>query len=142
MKKDLMRKYTISIIRVEELYSYYGMKLGINESEFCLLYALYPNYILSQKEISVDWAIPKSTLNTIVKKYENKGYLIVERKEGTKRELLIKLSKSGKKFAEESLKPIYKAEKKAIRKFLEKYDESYLSALDDFSLYLKEAFEN
>ena len=142
MKKDLMRKYTISIIRVEELYSYYGMKLGMTESEFCLLYALNPDYVLSQKEISEERAIPKSTLNTIVKKYESKGYLVVERKEGAKRELLIRLSKSGKKFAEESLKPIYKAEKTAIKKFLEKYDVTYLIALDDFSQYLKEAFEN
>lgn len=142
MKKDLMRKYTISIIRVEELYSYYGMKLGMTESEFCLLYALNPDYVLSQKEISEERAIPKSTLNTIAKKYESKGYLVVERKEGAKRELLIRLSKSGKKFAEESLKPIYKAEKTAIKKFLEKYDVTYLIALDDFSQYLKEAFES
>lgn len=141
MKKELMRKYTISIIRVEELYSYYGMKKGITESEFCLLYALNPNYKLSQKEICEQWGIPRTTLNTITKKYEKKGYLNFEKKEGSKRELILSLSDSGQEFASEALKPIYKAERTTLTKFLEKYDESYLHALDDFSIFLKEAFE-
>ena len=68
----------------------------------------------TQKEISENWSIPKTTLNTLIKELEKDKYIELIPIEGEKRELNIKLTLSGKKYADEILNNIYEIENKVF----------------------------
>lgn len=114
---------------------------SISEAELCFMYALDDDKSHSQKEICHDWLIHKTTLNTIVKRYERKGLIVFTPIPGTRREMLITLTEKGKEYVKEKLDFIYRAEKKAIKKTIEQYDENFISALETYGLNLKLAFE-
>ena len=65
--RDEIRDVMISINVITGIYSLMAKKIGIKENTLTLLYALDDGKTHSQIEISREWLIPKTTLNTIVK---------------------------------------------------------------------------
>lgn len=59
-------------------------KLGVKGNALALLYALNDGRAHSQKQISEDWLIPKTTINTIVKEFTDIGYVTLLAGEHTK----------------------------------------------------------
>ena len=88
--------------------------LGYKANMFWFLYSLDNNPPMSQKQIINDWDMPKTTLNTLVKECEEKGFLTFKSIEGSRREKIIIITESGKKYAQKMLKKIYEAENEAF----------------------------
>lgn len=88
--------------------------LGFKASMFWFLYALDNNEPTSQKQMIVDRQVPKTTLNTIVKECERKGYITFENIKGEKREKVVVATEAGRKYAQDMLQKIYAAEEEAI----------------------------
>lgn len=100
------------VYQIDGVYDEYGRNSKINSPNLLwILYALNDGGEHSQKQICDDWAIPRSTANTIIKDLESKKYISLSQIKGERRELLISLTPSGKEYADGILADLYRKEK-------------------------------
>ncbi len=97
--------------RIDDQYYHVQRQLGIKESLFVLLYMCANGEERSQKDICDEWYIPRTTLNTTVKEQEAAGH--VELVPCGNKQKLVKLTESGRAYAEELLGPLLDAEERA-----------------------------
>ena len=96
------------LYRMDGVYDAYGRSCNIGSPNLLwILYALNDGEKHSQKQICDDWAIPRSTANTIIKDLESKSYVTLSQIKGERRELLVSLTPSGKEYANEILSDLY-----------------------------------
>ena len=97
---------------IDGVYEEYGRSFKIGSPNLLwILYALNDGERHSQKQICDDWAIPRSTANTIIKDLENKKYIELSQIKGERRELLVSLTQSGKEYADGILSDLYRRER-------------------------------
>ena len=77
-----IRQIMTAINQIDGTYYLAAKKMGVNENELALLYAIGDGQPHSQKEVSEQWLIPRTTINTIVTKYREKGLLTLHSIEG------------------------------------------------------------
>lgn len=100
------------VYRIDGAYEDYGRGCKLNSSNLLwILYALNDGAGHSQKQICDDWAIPRSTANTIVKDLQDKGFVTLAQIKGERRELLVSLTPAGKEYAEGILADLYRRER-------------------------------
>ena len=138
--KEKARRLIKALYRIDGAYIFGEYNGEITDTEMCLLYALDNMEKPSQKELSEEWLISKTTVNSIVKRMEKKGFLTLHPIQGKSREKCICLTEAGKEYADQMLMPMYAAEEWAVSKTLEKYPESFIEAMEYFSQCLMEAF--
>lgn len=99
------------VYKIDGAYEEYGRNFRIGSANLLwILYALNDGKAHSQKQISDDWAIPRSTANTIVKDLESKKYIVLSQIKGKRRELLVSLTPIGKSYADGLLSDLYRRE--------------------------------
>lgn len=135
------RRLTILLVKLSDTPSAFSEN-DYTESEGILMYALDDGVPHSQREIADTWQIPRTTLNTIVKQWERKGFLTLTAIPGKRREMEISLTETGTKYVKERLKVVYQAEQTAMEKTFAKYGESFIDALAYFSETLEEAYHD
>ena len=64
---ETIRRIMLAINQIDGLYYLLGRHYGVNENTLAFLYALDDERPHSQKEISDQWLIPRTTVNSIVK---------------------------------------------------------------------------
>lgn len=106
----------IAIEQLDQAYYKVLRTLGIKENAFVLFYAIADGKPYSQKRLCDEWAVPRTTLNTIVQEYVEKGYIRLVSTGHKEKEIV--LTDAGKAFADEILTPIFAAEERAIAPFL------------------------
>ena len=84
--------------RLDRLYYMAARKLGVKDNSLLLYYVLSDEKAHSQKEISEEWLVPRTTLNTVVKEAVEKGYIRLETPGSTREKTLI-LTEKGKLYA-------------------------------------------
>ena len=85
-----------------QLYEKWSRKRGITYNTVLALCTLHNNQEhCTQKMICDQWGLPKQTVNTILKDFENKGYVTFDFLPSDRRNKLILLTDSGKKYASE-----------------------------------------
>ena len=101
-----------------------------------VLYALYMEEGLTQKQISTDQGLPPQTVNNIVLSMQKKGQIQFIENPNDKRSKIIKFTEKGLEIAKKQIGPIVEIEKKSIiRMGLENYqkmielEELYYSSL-------------
>lgn len=107
-----IRRLMIAIDQIDQLYYRAVRQLGIKSNTFVLLYALADGHPYSQKQISDEWSIPRTTLNTIVQECKELGYLELLPTGGKEKD--IRLTESGKRWADGIIGPIFAAEERAL----------------------------
>lgn len=117
--REAIRKIMISINIMDRIYNNFAKKLGAKEKALALLYALDDGELHSQKEVSEHWFIPRTTLNTIIKEFEEKGLVTFQSIPGQRREKYICLTEAGVTYTKEILDPLYEIEDNAMHKTLE-----------------------
>jgi len=135
------KRLTLALYNIDEVYYASEKKKRLSDAELCVMYALDDGKPHSQKEICEEWLVPKTTVNTITKKWELQGFLTLTPIPGKRREMQITLTEAGKLYAKEFMSFIYRAEDKALNKTLDKYSDTFIEALEYFGASLKEAFE-
>lgn len=111
-EREFFYKLGKLIYGIDGLYEEYGRSCRVGSPNLLwILYALNDGARHSQKQISEDWAIPRSTANTIIKDLESKRYVVLSQIKGERRELLVSLTPSGKEYADGILSDLYKREK-------------------------------
>ena len=136
-----MRRIFTSMNLIDGLYDFGAKWNGVKVNTLYLLYAVDDGEPHTQNSICHDWIIRGTTLKTIVKECKSAGYVTLEPVPGRKRDLYIRLTEQGKAFADETLAPIYEAEQKAIDRMTRERGLDFISDLEQFGLYLREAFE-
>lgn len=128
----VIRRLMTATNKIDGAYYFLARKLNIKENTLALLYALDDGKAHSQKQISDEWLIPKTTINTTVKELINSGYIELLPEEHT-REKTIKLTESGKIYTNKILKTVYEAENQALIKTVNKFGTEFIEAFDFFS---------
>lgn len=98
-----------------DVYNQLAKTVGVNTTIFWLFYEVYTNEEpLTQQDICNHLFMPKQTLNTALKKYEQEGYLFLNTDSKRK---TIHLKEKGKQFVQDKILPIYEAELLALDTF-------------------------
>lgn len=97
--------------RIDGQYNRVERALGMKESLFVLFYACAEGEPRSQRDICDEWYIPRTTLNTTVKEQEAAGH--VELVPCGNKQKLVRLTESGRAYAEKLLGPLLDAEEQA-----------------------------
>lgn len=134
--REEIRRIMIAVSVMDGIYDIIAKKIGITENKLVLLYALDDGELHSQKEISEQWLIPKTTLNTIIKECVEEGYVFLNASSG-KKEKEICLTKKGKEYEKNILYKVYEIEGQAMVDTLEKFSPEFIDVLEEFVANLK-----
>jgi len=139
--RDIARRLILALYNIDEVYYLNEGRKKISDAELSVMYALDDGKPHSQREISQEWLVPKTTVNTIVKRWEKEGLLTQTPIQGKRREMNIMLTDVGREYAKSFMSFLYKAEDKALKKTLDKYSDDFIEVIEYFGESLKEAFE-
>ena len=135
------KRLILALYNIDEVYYVSEKKKRLSDAELCIMYALDDGQPHSQKEICDEWLVPKTTVNTITKKWEAQGYLTLTPIPGKRREMHIILTDAGRDYAKSFMGFLYRAEDIAMKKTIEKYSDEFIEAIEFFGASLKEAFD-
>ena len=141
MHREQVRRIMIALNRIDGVYYANAKKFGVNPSILALFYVLNDGKRHSQKQISEEWLIPRTTVNTAIKELESLGYIELKAIPGQRREREICLTPKGQAYAEQMFQMDDEAEAAALANTLESYSPEFISGLEAFSFHLKAAFE-
>lgn len=120
MSKEFFYRFGKLIYKIDYFYAEVAKKSGVKPNLMWILYALNDGESHSQKEISISWDIPITTINTIVKELNDDGYVDLIHIPGKRREMNIILTEKGKDYSKNILNDIYEMEEKVFKALGEK----------------------
>lgn len=116
--------------------------IGMSESEFWVLYALFTiKGECTQQEISDFWFFPKQTVNTVITNLKKKGYVQLETIPGTRNKKNILLTEKGKDFRNKTVMLVYSAELKVLEKMEPEERIKCIEIMDKYIFYLNEEID-
>ena len=121
---ELVRRIGLAINKIDGVYYLLARHYGCNENTLAFLYALDDGQPHSQKEISDEWLIPRTTVNSTVKHMLADGYITCTT-EPHKKEKAIMLTEKGRAYAAELFRGVYQAEEQAIIDTLEQFSPEF-----------------
>lgn len=139
--REQARRLIRALNNIDEAYYLNEGERKLSDAELSVMYALDDGMPHSQREISREWLLPKTSVNTIVKRWEKEGLVTMTSIPGKRREMHIVLTEAGKEYAKGFLGFLYRAEDRALQKTVEKYSEEFIEAIEFFGASLKEAFD-
>lgn len=125
---------------MDGLYYDVAKKMGVNISKLTLFYALQMYGSVSQKQLCEEWLIPKTTVNTVVKKSLEDGDIEFKKVDGSKEKLIV-LTEAGNINATNLLKDLYRAENRALQLTIDKYSDEFIEVLAFYTKQLDEEFK-
>ena len=108
--KSFFYDFGRALYHVDSFYDEFAKKSNVSSALLWVLYALNDGNSHTQIEISNDWELPKTTVNTVIKEIQQNGYVELIPIKGKRREMSIVLTKSGKNYADSILSDLYKKE--------------------------------
>lgn len=135
-----IRRLYYAFNKIDGAYYFCAKKMGIKENTLALLYALDDGEPHTQKQISRDWLIPKTTISSVVKELTQSGHLTLSAPEHGK-EKAIALTPKGKEYTQAIMKEMAQAEQEALRKTLLAYPPEFIEAFGCFAGHLCDEFE-
>lgn len=127
-----------ALYHVDSFYGEFAKKSNISSALLWVLYALNDGEAHTQIEISNDWELPKTTVNTVIKEIQQNGYVELVPIKGKRREMSIVLTQSGKKYADTLLSDLYKIEAEVYNSF-DKEERKVVALLENMAQKLKGA---
>lgn len=104
-----------ALYHIDSFYDDFAKQSNVSSALLWVLYALNDRKPHTQIEISHDWELPKTTINTVIKEIQKEGYVELVPIKGKRREMAIVLTESGKVFADNILSELYKKEAEVYR---------------------------
>ena len=125
-----------ALYHVDSFYDEFAKQSNVSSALLWVLYALNDGNSHTQIEISNDWELPKTTVNTVIKEIQKNGYVDLIPIKGKRREMSIVLTESGKKYADRVLTDLYKKEAE-VYKALSKEEYEIVAVLEKIAKKLK-----
>ena len=136
-----MRQLILAFNRIDNVYYQFARNSSIGENKLILLYALNDGQGHSQKEISKNWLLPRTTVNSIIKDLERDELITQAAIPGKRREKKIWLTDKGIAYANEALKVMYQCESGALDAVLQVYP-SFVNSMKCFSRELEQRLKD
>ena len=125
-----------ALYHVDSFYDEFAKQSNVSSALLWGLYALNDENPHTQIEISNDWELPKTTVNTVIKEIQKDGYVELVPIKGKRREMSIVLTEGGKKFADNVLSDLYKKEAEVF-KSLSSEEQEIVMVLEKLARKLK-----
>ncbi|MCF0105969.1 MAG: winged helix-turn-helix transcriptional regulator [Holdemanella sp.] len=125
-----------SIYHIDALYDDFAKDSHISPTLLWILYALNDGNSHTQREICLDWDLPKSTVNTVIMELKANGYIELVPIKGKRREMTIVLTESGKDYAKDILADLYRIEESIFHQLNENQKE-VIESLETIVQYFK-----
>lgn len=138
--RDELRRFFTALNKIDGLYGLFAKRLGSNGNHLALFYALDDGEPHSQKQICDEWLIPRTTINTIVREYVDKGYITLLHTDHSKEKLIL-LTDSGREYAKRLLQTIYDAEERSMAETIAAAGSEFITAAEQFADCLQRHFQ-
>ena len=125
--------------KIDGLYYVAARRLGVNENTLVVFYSLADGVPRSQKQLSQELLIPKTTINTVVQEQIRAGHVQLVRGTHSKEKEIV-LTAQGRDYARQLLRPLYAAEQQAMEQTLEQFSPEFLQAVEALTEHLQQAF--
>lgn len=110
--------YTLgqALYQLDGLYANLAKESSVSPALLWVLYALNDGRPHTQKDICENWAMPKSTVNTIITQLKEQGFVQLQAAKGQRRAMWIVLTPAGQAYAQGLLEDIYALEARAFKR--------------------------
>ena len=125
-----------ALYHVDSFYDEFAKQSNVSSALLWVLYALNDGNSHTQIEISNDWELPKTTVNTVIKEIQKNGYVDLIPIKGKRCEMSIVLTENGKKYADRVLADLYKKEAE-VYKALSSDEYAIVAVLEKIAKKLK-----
>lgn len=110
-EREFFYRFGKALYQIDMYYGEFAKKKNnTSPGELWVIYALNDGNEYSQKQISEEWDIPKTTVNYVVKDLETRKLVELVPIQGKRREMVIRLTECGKAYADSLLNDMYKKE--------------------------------
>lgn len=136
--KQFFYNFGKAIYHVDSFYDEFAKQSKVSTALLWVLYALNDGNVHTQIEISKDWELPRTTVNTVIKEIQKDSYVELIPIKGKRREMNIVLTDAGKVYADDLLSELYEIEAK-VYELLNPHEKEVDSILEKIAGYLKES---
>ncbi len=134
--KSFFYDFGRALYHVDSFYDEFAKQSNVSPALLWVLYALNDGNPHTQIEISNEWELPKTTVNTVIKEIQQIGYVELIPIKGKRREMSIVLTDSGKEYADGVLSNLYSKENE-VYKTLSKEEREIVAVLEKIAGGLK-----
>ena len=139
--RALNRRLVAASYASDGAYYRWALRSGVTEHTLNLLYALDDGLPHSQKQISEEWGIPKTTVNTVVKACREAGWITLEPMPGCPRQRQLCLTAAGRACARDALETLYAAERAAMADTVRRFGPEFVDAVEFFCARFRESID-
>ena len=138
---EFMKKAGELTSRNQQRYHDFARAHGVNYNTLGVLYTCYINKSCTQKTVTVEWYVPKQTVNTICKELISNGLLKKEKSSSDHRESKISLTEKGEEFAAPIVEKLLAIENGIVGRLGEKGALDFLEKYKEYSDILVKEFD-
>ena len=140
MKQTKIEQLCESARKIDHVYEVWATAHGLTSCEMQIYYVIMKKEkaVITQKELCMELDAPKTSINSIIKKQLNAGYIEMHPNPENRREKMISLTESGRRFAENLVFPLSRYEEEAAEMLDEKEIEAVVTVQNRFAELLLE----
>ena len=127
---------------LEMIYDSYARSVGISYTTLFILNLISQYEVCTQKIICERTMLPKQTVNNVIKKLSEQGYLQLEEIPDNSKSKRILFTKKGNEYAEPMIKHIQDAENSAMEQLSESHQEELLCTMELYDHAFREAMKD
>ena len=144
MNRDKINRICESVQKVNQVYEVWAGKHKLTLYEMLMFYEIFQkeNMEITQKELSIKLEAPKTSVNSIIKKQLNAGYIEMRVNPQNKREKIISLTENGERYAEKLIRPLLQYEEEAVGMLEDREVETIIAAQNKFADILLSKMED
>ena len=115
MIRDRIDRMYEAVRKINQVYEKWAALHGLTLYEMQIYYEMMESgeTVITQKDLCMKLDAPKTSVNSIIKKQLQAGYIEMNVNPLNKREKVISLTESGKKIAKELIEPLFQYEEEA-----------------------------
>lgn len=124
-----------AVRKINQAYEKWSSLHGLTLYEMQIYYEIMKNgeASITQKDLCMKLDAPKTSINSIIKKQVQAGYIEMNINPSNKREKVILLTKSGQKFTKELIEPLFQYEEEAAGQICEEEMETAIETQNKFA---------
>lgn len=139
MKLKDVKTLNFIISRIDAQNTKYAQLQGVNSYELKVLLSLSDEHFMRQKDICDKCGMPKQTVNNVIRKLTEKGYIRLNTKAEDKREKTISLTLEGQKYLKDNLEPLMKQQESIALKMGEDKYRTLIESLESYAKAMEES---
>ena len=136
---QLNRRLIAATSAADGAYYRWAVQSGVTPHTLDLLYALDDGLPHSQKQICEEWAIPNTTINTVVQACQSAGYITLEPMPDQPRQRQLCLTPAGLAYARQTLEELYIMENQAMAAAAARFGPDFVAAMEFYSAQFRAA---